>query len=165
MPKTPVMDFWSESLPESGPLPSARRFIECRTRQSPALGNDGVCREQDSRHRNTLSKDSFAECQTLGKAWLSAKDCQPPSKPDGRYLRRQQSFGTRQRIFFAECPPFDTHESKLCSVECHSSTLNKVDFYFFYFANQTFYGMFLHYVDLHVLFWDNYKSVFYNYWI
>jgi hypothetical protein len=34
---------------------------------------------------------------------------------------------------------------------------------FIFFANQTFCGMFLHYVDLHVPFWDNYKIVFYNY--
>jgi hypothetical protein len=25
--------------------------------------------------------------------------------------------------------------------------------------------MFLHYVDLHVPFWDNYNSVLFNYWI
>jgi hypothetical protein len=42
-------------------------------------------------------------------------------------------------------------------VECPSSTLGKVYFYFFYFTNQTFCGMLLHYVDLHVPFWDNYK--------
>jgi hypothetical protein len=35
--------------------------------------------------------------------------------------------------------------------------------FIFYIANQTFYVMFLHYVDLQVPFWDNYKSVFYNY--
>jgi hypothetical protein len=72
-------------------------FAECRTRQSPALGNDGVCREQDSRHRNTL-----------GEAWLSAKDRQPPSKADGRYLCGESSSSTRQRIFCAECPPILT---------------------------------------------------------
>jgi hypothetical protein len=42
-------------------------FVECCTRQSPALGNDGVYREQDSRHRNALDKVFFAECQTLGE--------------------------------------------------------------------------------------------------
>jgi hypothetical protein len=47
--------------------------------------------------------------------------------------------------------------------ECPSWTLGKVYFYFFYFAKQTFCGVFLHYVDLHVPFWDNYKSVFDNY--
>jgi hypothetical protein len=33
-------------------------------------------------------------------------------------------------------------------------------FLFFYFGHQTFRDMFLHYVDLHVQFWDNYNSVF-----
>jgi hypothetical protein len=42
-------------------------------------------------------------------------------------------------------------------------TLGKVYFYFFSFPNQTFCGMLLHYVDLNVLFWHNYKSVCYNY--
>jgi hypothetical protein len=42
-------------------------FVECRTRQNPALGNEHVYREQDSRHRNTLGKNLFAECQTLGE--------------------------------------------------------------------------------------------------
>jgi hypothetical protein len=32
--------------------------------------------------------------------------------------------------------------------------------FFFYFGHQTFCGMFLHYVDLNVPFWDNYNSVF-----
>ena len=40
-------------------------FAEWRTRQSPALGNERVYREQDSWHRNTLGKDIIAECQTL----------------------------------------------------------------------------------------------------
>jgi hypothetical protein len=43
--------------------------------------------------------------------------------------------------------------------------LGKVYFNFFIFGNQIFCGMLLHYVDLQVLFWNNYKSVFYNYWI
>jgi hypothetical protein len=82
-----------------------QRSSGLRTQQSPALSNDDVCREQDSRHRNTF-----------GEGWLSTKGRQPPSKADGRYLRREPSSGTPQRIFFAECPPFDTRQSKLCRV-------------------------------------------------
>jgi hypothetical protein len=52
------------SLPESVAL---RTFTECHTRQSPALGNERVYREQDSRYKITLSKDIFAERQTLGE--------------------------------------------------------------------------------------------------
>jgi hypothetical protein len=51
---------------------------------------------------------------------------------------------------------------KVLFAECHLWTLDKVHFYFFNFDNQTFCGMFLHYVDLHVPFWDNQKSVFYS---
>jgi hypothetical protein len=42
-------------------------FVESHTRQSPALGNELVYRVQDTRHRKTLGKDRFAECETLGK--------------------------------------------------------------------------------------------------
>jgi hypothetical protein len=41
------------------------------------------------------------------------------------------------------------------------TTLGKVYLFFFIFGNQTFCGVFLHYVDLQVPFWYNYKSVFY----
>jgi hypothetical protein len=49
-------------------------------------------------------------------------------------LYQVPSLGTRQSIFLFLC----------------------------YFANQTFCVMFLHYVDLHVPFWDNYNIVFYS---
>jgi hypothetical protein len=64
-------------------------FVECflsGTRQSTALSNDCVYREQDSQHRNTLGKEIFAECQTLGERQRSTKGRQQPSKADGRYL-------------------------------------------------------------------------------
>jgi hypothetical protein len=53
--------------------------------------------------------------------------------------------------------------SKECFTECHFWMLGKYFFIFFSFPNQTFCGMFLHYIDLHVPFLHNYKSVFYNY--
>jgi hypothetical protein len=74
------------------------------------------------------------------------------------------------KVLFAECPQGDTPERLFpytlpsatqftldneFFVECLLWALVKVHFYFFYFPNQTFCGMFLHYVDLHVLFWDN----------
>jgi hypothetical protein len=52
---------------------------------------------------------------------------------------------------------------KECFVGCHFWTLGKVYFNFFSFSNQTFCGMFLDDVDLHVPFLHNYKSVFYDY--
>jgi hypothetical protein len=42
-------------------------FAEGRTRQSPALGKELVYRVQDTRHREALGKDCFAERQTLDK--------------------------------------------------------------------------------------------------
>jgi hypothetical protein len=44
---------------------------------------------------------------------------------------------------------------KAIFTECHNLTLGKVHFYFLNFGKQTFCGMFLHYVDLDVPFWDN----------
>jgi hypothetical protein len=99
------------TLSKSEALPSARLFVEYflsgtrqrDTRQSPALGNELVYRVQNSRHRNTLGKDIFAECQTLGEG------------------------GSRQRVvsvclwltdvsFFAECQPADTRQNLLYRV-------------------------------------------------
>jgi hypothetical protein len=103
------------------------------------------------------TKKIFTECQTLGERQRSAKGRQPPSKADGRYLCREPSSGTRQASL-PSAPRLTL--DRVSFAECHPWTLGKV---FFYFTNQTFCGMFLHYVDLHVLFWHNYKSVFYNY--
>jgi hypothetical protein len=131
-------------------LPSA--FLG--TRQSPTLGNDHVYREQDARHMKTLDERRH-----------SAKGCQQPSIADGRYLWRAPGFGTRQRSYFVASLPSVSSPTldKLFFDECLSWTLGKVYFYFFSFPNQTFCGLFLHYVDLHVPFWHNYKSVCYNY--
>jgi hypothetical protein len=57
-----------------------------------------------------------------------------------RVFRNTMSSATRLALgkgFFAECPSLDTRQSI---------------FYFLNFGNQTFCGMFLHYVDLHVPF-------------
>jgi hypothetical protein len=113
-------------------LPSARRFAECCTWQSPALGNDRIYREQDSRHRKTLGKEIFAECQTLGEWRHSTKGRQPPSIADGRYLCRAPGFGTRQRSLFAKCLMYDTRHSTLCRVS-PLDTQEKYIFIFFFF--------------------------------
>jgi hypothetical protein len=68
-----------------------RLFAECfllDTRQSPTLGNDHVYREYDTRQRETLGKEQFAECQTLGEPRHSTKIRQQLSITDGRYLCR-----------------------------------------------------------------------------
>jgi hypothetical protein len=56
--------------------------------------------------------------------------------------------------------PHGWHSAKASLPSVQAWTLGKVYFYFLNFGNQTFCGMFLHYVDLHVPFWDNYNSVF-----
>jgi hypothetical protein len=62
-------------------------------------------------------------------------------------------------LFFAECQPADTRQRFLCRV-LFLDTQQTTFLFLFYFPNQTFYGVFLHYVDLHVPFWDNYNIVF-----
>jgi hypothetical protein len=111
-------------------LPSARIFTECflsGTRQNPALGKELVYRVRDTRQRETLGKDYFAERQTLGKddarqrvvsghLQLTAVNlCRGPkpalgkaySLPSVKYLAlgkeglyRVSSVDTRQSIFF-----------------------------------------------------------------
>jgi hypothetical protein len=48
-----------------------RGFVECRTRQSPALGNERVYREQDSRHRNTLGKAPESGSDACQDRWIN----------------------------------------------------------------------------------------------
>jgi hypothetical protein len=68
-------------------------FAESHTRQSPALGKELVYRVRDTRHRETLGKDCFAERQTLGK---------DGSRQRAVSLCRGPKAGTRQKGFFAE---------------------------------------------------------------
>jgi hypothetical protein len=104
------------TLPESGPLPSAtslpsafsralgkEAFDESRTQQSPTLGNELVYRVQDTRYRNTLGKDMFAEWQTLGKGGARQRANNGRLKLTTVSLCRGTKAGTRQRGFFAEC--------------------------------------------------------------
>ena len=99
------------------------------TRQSPILGNDHVNREQDPRHRKTLGKDLFVECETLGERRRSAKGRQQSSIGDGRYLCRAPGSGTRQRSYFTECCKPDTRQTLLCRVP----SLDTCKLYFSFF--------------------------------
>jgi hypothetical protein len=105
------------SLPESGPLPSAfcralgkDFFAESRTRQSLTLGNKVVYRVQDTRYRNTLDKDVFAECRTLDKGGARQRAVSGRLKLTAVNLCRGPLVGTR---FFAECQPADTRQRPL----------------------------------------------------
>jgi hypothetical protein len=94
-------------------------FAESRTQQSPALGIDFVYRVQDTRYRNTLGKDKFAEWQTLGKCGS-----------------RQMWVDTRQSGFFAECHILGTRQRPLYRVS--SVDTRQSIFLFFKFCSPNF---------------------------
>jgi hypothetical protein len=112
------------------------------------------CPRSGTRQRFFNLKIFFAECPVPG-TWQRRLCRVPTNKHSAKVYFRvfEKSLSSVSRLtlgkaYFAECHPVGTRQSV---------------FLFFYFANQTFCGMVLHYVDLHVPFWDNYKSVFYNY--
>jgi hypothetical protein len=119
------------------------------------------------------AKSLFTECWALGTGPHSTKTRLPSVKHSAKgalgkgpsaavpkltavSLCRKPTVGTRQRVFFAECQIVGTRQRRLCRV----SYLDTRQSIFFYFVSQTFCGMFLHYVDLHVSFVDNYNRVF-----
>jgi hypothetical protein len=85
-------------------------FAGYRTRQNPALGNDRVYREQDSRHRKTLDKEIHSVT----------------SRCDGAFSL--SSTGRHSAKDFAECPIITTRQRSRCRytvrralfVECHT---------------------------------------------
>jgi hypothetical protein len=81
----------------------------------------------------TLGKGVFAECH-LGDTRQRLIYTSLPSVT-------QPALG---KAYFAECQPANTRQST----------------FVFFFCHQTFCGLFLHYVDLHVPFGDNYNCVF-----
>jgi hypothetical protein len=146
------------SLPESEALPSIGLFTECLlsgTRQRR------LCREPHSvklgsRQRASLPSAGHSAqdptrqrhvCRVWNtrQRWRSAKGRQRPS----------QSW---RSSVFAESRGLALGKSSLSSAIYW--TLGKVYFYFLDFVSQTFCGMFLHYVYLHVSFVDNYNRVF-----
>jgi hypothetical protein len=163
------MIFYDYTLPKSEALPSVGLFAECLlsgTRQrrlcwEPHSAKKALPRAALGKVR--LSATSlFTECWTLGTGPHSAKTRLPSVKHSAKgalgkgpsvaipkltavSLCREPTVGTRQRGFFAECQIVGTRQSIIL---------------FFCFCPQTFCDMFLHYVDLHVSFLDNYNRVF-----
>jgi hypothetical protein len=123
--------------------------------------NPGLCRvlaALPSAFYRALGKDLrsvkvlFTECGTLGTARHSAKMALGKGPLAAVY--------SWQSSVFVECQISGTRQREsLPSVLCRHSAKH---IFIFYFGHQTFCGMFLHYVDLYVLFWDNYDSVFYS---
>jgi hypothetical protein len=103
----------------------------------------------------------FIECRTLGTEQLSAKTRLPSGKHSAKAaLGKGLSMAILKLTAVSLCQGPRSALGKDLFTECLLWTLGKAYFYFFNFGNQTFCGMFLHYVDLHVLFWDNSNSVF-----
>jgi hypothetical protein len=67
-----------------------------------------------------------------------------------KYALLSARSGALGKVAFAECHFWTLGKGYFA--ECHFWTLGKVHFYFFYFPNQNFCGVFLHYIDLHVPF-------------
>jgi hypothetical protein len=97
----------------------------------------------------------FAEWQTLGKGDARQRAISGRLKLTAVSLCRGSALG-KESLPSAK----NLALGKDLFTECLLWTLGKAYFYFFNFGNQTFCGMFLHYVDLHVPFWDNYNRVF-----
>jgi hypothetical protein len=97
---------------------------------------------------------SFTESETLGIEWHMEK---PPLSSVKLSAKRD----ARQRVVSSRLSKLTLGKSVFCRVSF--LTLDNVYFYFFSLSHQTFCGLLLHYVDLHVRFWHNYKSVWYNY--
>jgi hypothetical protein len=96
-------------------------------------------------------KSLFTECRTLGTEKHSANTALPSGKHSAKMtLGKGPSaavYSWRPSAFAEDRKPALGKEGlyRVSSVDTRQSI-----FLFFYFVHQTFYGMFLHYVDLHV---------------
>jgi hypothetical protein len=112
----------------------------------------------NTRHRAALGKDKFAECQTLGKGGSRQRAVSGRPRADGRQsLPRANGWHSAKRLLCRV--PHSRHSAKHSLPSVISGHSAKYIFIFFNFVSQTFCGMFLHYVDLHVSFVDNYNIV------
>jgi hypothetical protein len=78
------------------------------TRQSPTLDNEVVYQVQDTRYRNTLGKEVFAECRTLGKDGARQRAVSDRLKLTAVNICRGPVVGTRQRAGGATGRPCPT---------------------------------------------------------
>jgi hypothetical protein len=108
-------------------------------------------------------KSLFTECRALDTAKHSANTVLPSVKHSANMALGKGSLApstTDGRQSLPSVKYLALGKESLCRVS-YVDTRQSI-FLFFYFGHQTFCGMFLHYVDLHVPFWDNYNSVFYS---
>jgi hypothetical protein len=102
----------------------------------------------------------FTECRTLGTSKHSAKTALPSVKHSANMALGKGPLApstTDGRQSLPSVKYLALGKESLCRVS-YVDTWQSI----FFFCHQTFCGMFLHYVDLHVPFWVNYNSVFYS---
>jgi hypothetical protein len=106
----------------------------------------------------------FTECRTLGTEKLSANAALDKGPSAAVLKLTAVSLCRGPRLALGKEASLSSAKylalGKDLFTECLLWTLGKAYFYFFNFGNQTFCGIFLHYVDLHIPFWDNYNRVF-----
>jgi hypothetical protein len=113
----------------------------------------------NTRHRWALGKDTFAECNALGKWGSRQRAVSGRPRVDGRQsLPRANGWHSAKKPLCRVLRNRHSAKPSLPSVMPRHSA--KYIFIFFIFVSQTFCGMFLHYVDLHVSFVDNYNIVY-----
>jgi hypothetical protein len=113
----------------------------------------------DTRHRIPHGKDTFAECETLDKGGARQRAVSGRPKADDRQSLPRAGGWHSTKSLLCRVPNIG-HSAKYSLPSVFSSHSAKYIFIFFDFVSQTFYGMFLHYVDLYVSFVDNYNRVF-----
>jgi hypothetical protein len=134
------------SLPESSSLPQRVLFVGHSTKNSlprAGLGKVVLSVTTTFSESRTLGENLFAECQTLGERRRSVKGRQQPSITDGCYLCRVSP--ARHSANYALSSAYHGHSVKYIFI--------------FYFLNQTFCCLFLHYVD-YLFYFDTIINVF-----
>ena len=155
-----------------------RGFAECRTLCRVHIVGHST---KDALPRAALGKvllsvtSSFTECKTLGTEIHSAEISLPSVKHSAKaalgkgpsavvYSWRPLTFAEHRALALGKDTSLPSVKrltlGRACFAKCHFWTLGKVHFYFLNFVHQIFCGMFLHYVDLHVLFVNNYNRGF-----
>jgi hypothetical protein len=141
-------------------LSGTRQRRVCRVPHSVKLDarQRVLYRVLNTRHRGLSAKSSLPSVKHSANEVLGKGPSAAVPKLTAVSLCREPTAGTRQRVFFAECHIPGARQRTLCRVSSLDTRQNI--FLFFYFVSQNFCGMFLHYVDLHVSFVDNFNRVF-----
>jgi hypothetical protein len=139
-----AMHMFRTTLPESEASPSVSLFAECLlsdTRQS-RLCREPYSAKLGSRQRASLPSAGHSAQDHTRQRWRSAKVALGKGlsaavlKLTAVSLCREPRFGTRQRVFFAECQILGTRQRTLCRVS--SLDTRQSIFLFFLFCLPNF---------------------------